>query len=356
MLIDDKHPKTTIAAILETLHQPLIVDEIMLPRELAAGQVLVELFFSGICGSQIGEINGIKGHDHFLPHLLGHEGVGRVLQAGSGVRHVKDGDHVILHWRKSQGIEAIPPYYQWQGRKVNAGWITSFNKHAIISENRLTSIPKTINLQIASLFGCAVTTGFGVVANDAKVKIGESVIIYGAGGVGLNMVQAAKLSGAYPIIAVDLFDDKLELAFQLGATHKINGRTQNAFEEIHTILGNDGADVFIDNTGLPNIIEQGYQIIANDGRLILVGVPRHDQNITIHSLPIHFGKQIIGSHGGNALPHRDIPRYLRLYEQNYIALDHLISKFFKLEEINEAITAIRNGELSGRVMIDMEAQ
>ena len=354
MLIDEKHPKTTEAAILVALKQPLVVDKIMLPSELAPGQVLVELFYSGICGSQIGEINGVKGYDNFLPHLLGHEGVGRVLQAGPGVRHVKDDDYVILHWRKSNGIEAVPPHYQWQGRKLNAGWVTSFNKHAVISENRLTPVAENINLQVASLFGCAITTGFGVIVNDANVKIGETVVIYGAGGVGLNMVQAAKLSGACPVIAVDLFDDKLKLARDLGATHVINGRTGNAFEEISTIVGQEGADVFIDNTGVPEIIENGYRMIADDGRLVLVGVPHHDKNITIHSLPIHFGKNIIGSHGGDARPQRDIPRYLKLYEQNYIELDHLISQSFKLDQINDAIAAVRDGTLPGRVVVDME--
>ena len=118
MQIDEKHPKTTQAAILTALKQPLIVDEIELPSELLAGQVLVEIFYSGICGSQIGEIDGVKGYDNFLPHLLGHEGVGRVLQTGPGVKYVANDDYVILHWRKSNGIDAIPPTYKWQEKRL----------------------------------------------------------------------------------------------------------------------------------------------------------------------------------------------------------------------------------------------
>ena len=155
-------------------------------------------------------------------------------------RTVKVGDKVVLHWRKGTGIEAQPPVYMWNGRKVNAGWITTFNEYGIISENRMTTIPSDTDEGIAALFGCAVTTGFGVVVNNAHATIGESIVVFGAGGVGLNIVQAAAMVSAYPIIAVDLYDNKLELARSMGATHTINSKSQDAREAIRKITGNAG--------------------------------------------------------------------------------------------------------------------
>ena len=175
------------AAILLESNKPLIVDDIEYPNELDYGQVLVKLFYSGICGAQLNEIHAIKGEDKFLPHLLGHEGSGIVLQIGPGVTTTSIGDHVVLHWRPSSGIQAKPAKYKWGNKTVNAGWVTTFNDHAVISENRLTVIPDDFDLGVAPLFGCAVTTAVGVINNDAKVKIGQSVVIFGMGGVGLNL-------------------------------------------------------------------------------------------------------------------------------------------------------------------------
>ncbi len=220
------------AAILVEQRQPLVVAEIELPQTLEVGQVLVKIHYSGICGSQLGEMDGAKGEDKFLPHLLGHEGSGSVVATGPGVRQVKAGDKVVLHWRKGPGIEAVPPKYRWDGKTVNAGWVTTFNEYAIVAENRITPIPADSDMEVAALFGCAVTTGFGVVVNNAKLKIGESVVVFGAGGVGLNIVQAAAMVSAYPVIAVDLHDNRLELAKQMGATHLINSKKVDARQAI----------------------------------------------------------------------------------------------------------------------------
>ena len=345
--------KFTDAAILVAQNEKLIVDNIELPRELDIGQVFVKLIVSGICGSQLGEISGAKGEDNYLPHLLGHEGCGTVVQIGPGVRTVSEGDLVVLHWRKGLGIESKPPKYSWRGKELNAGWITTFNKHAVISENRCTKIPKDTHPELASLFGCAVTTGFGVVENNAKVKIGESIVVFGAGGIGLNIIQASSLSSAWPIIAVDLYDSRLELAKKFGATHIINSEKTNAKEEIQKIMGSNKLDIFIDNTGLPKIIELGYQILDPIGRLILVGVPRKNKNINIFSLPLHFGKVIMGSHGGESKPEIDIPRYLNLFNNGLWTIDGLISKRYNLEDINLAIADMKNGNSAGRILINL---
>ena len=345
-------PKLTKAAILVELKKPLVVEEIALPGALDVGQVLVELHYSGICGSQLGEIDGAKGEDKFLPHLLGHEGSGTVLDTGPGVRQVKRGDKVVLHWRKGPGIECVPPVYSWNGKKVNAGWVTSFNKHAVISENRLTRIPADSDLDVAALFGCAVTTGFGVVQNNAEVRIGESVVVFGAGGVGLNIVQASALVSAYPLIAVDLHDNRLELASRMGATHVINSKNEDAGARISEILGGTVLDHFIDNTGQPAIIQLGYKLTGPKGRVTLVGVPRKGNDISIYSLPLHFGKVLSGSQGGETVPEVDIPRYHALFKAGRIKLRELLTNRYSLEQVNEAISGMRSGQVSGRCLID----
>ena len=351
--ISPNRPTTTQAAILVAQQQPLLVETIELPDELGVGQVLVQLQVSGICGSQLGEIDGVKGHDRYLPHLMGHEGFATVLGIGPGVKHVQLGDSVVLHWRPGAGIQADPPQYRWRGEPLNAGWVTTFNRHAVVSENRCTKVPADTDGDAAALFGCAVTTGFGVVENNAGLRMGEAVVVFGAGGIGLNIIQAAALLSASVIIAVDLFDSRLELAQQLGATHTINSRRDDAEASIKTALAGQPLDVFIDNTGLPTVIEQGYRLTHGQGRVILVGVPRQGNNVSLNTLPLHFGKLLTGSHGGECRPAHDIPRYLRLLQKGKLKLDRLVSARYPLAEINTAIAAMRDGSTAGRVMIDL---
>src|ERR1700720_3765 len=243
------------AAVLEQSRQPLVVDEIALPDVLDAGQVLVKVLYTTICGAQINEIDAVKGPDKFLPHLLGHEASAQVIEIGPGVTSVKPGDTVVLHWRPSQGIQSRPGAYMWGTRKLNAGWVTTFNDHAIVSENRMTVIPADFDLKVAPLFGCAVTTAAGVVNNDAELKIGESVAIFGVGGVGLNVVQFAQLAGAYPIVAVDLLPHKLAMARARGATHCIDAsKTSDIEGAIRAIVGAAGPDKVLETTGVKSVI------------------------------------------------------------------------------------------------------
>lgn len=345
--------KTMQAAILVEQNKPLVIDEVQLPDRLEYGQVLVKIHYSGICGSQLGEISGVKGPDAYLPHLLGHEASGVVLEMGDEVTAVQAGDPVVLHWRKGQGIEARPPKYQWQGKQLNAGCITTFNEYAIISENRLTAFSKDYPMRLAPLFGCAVTTGLGVVTNNANLKLGESLVVMGAGGIGLNVIQGAALHNAYPIIAVDLFDNRLELAKQLGATHTINSRSRKDWQkQVRNILENKGVDVFVDNTGNPEMIAEGWKLTQNKGRTILVGVPAKGKETQLYTLPLHFGKIITGSHGGNGDPSEDIPRYMLLSKLGKLNLSNLITETYNLSEINQAIEQIKNGSLSGRCVIE----
>lgn len=342
-----------LAAILTSQNQPLLVEEVEIPKELKLGQVLVKVHSSGICGSQLGEITGTKGQDKFLPHLMGHEGCGTILKVGPGVKTVKKNDLVVLHWKKGDGLQSEVPTYKWKGGKLNAGWVTTFNSHAIISENRCTSIPKNTDKELATLFGCAITTGFGVIENNAKLKMGESVVIYGSGGIGLNIIQAANLHSAYPIIAVDIHENRLKTANKVGATHLINSSSEDPGKRIREILQERELDVFIDNTGIPKFIELGYSLVHDQGRIVLVGVPRLGNNLNIYSLPLHFGKSLIGSHGGDIKPELDIPRYLNLIQKKKIKLKEIISDRYPLTDINVAINAMREGKTSGRILIEL---
>ncbi len=342
------------AAILVEQRAPLEVAEVELPEELSCGQVLVKVHYSGICGAQVNEIEGAKGPDKFLPHLLGHEGSATVLKVGQAVKTVKAGDRVVMHWRQSNGIQSETPTYRWNGQKVNAGWVTTFNEYAVVSENRLTLIPEDFNLKLATLFGCAITTAMGVINNDAQVKIGQSVVVFGVGGVGLNIIQAASMVSANPIISVDLIETKLEMAKRFGATHGLNSNTNgDLIAEIHKIVGPAGADVVIDTTGIARVIEQAYELTHSDGKTILVGVPKKGDNISIYSLPLHFKKVLTGSHGGSAEPHIDIPRYICLVKAGKLKLDGLITHEFSLNEINEAIKVLKSGQ-AGRVVVAMD--
>lgn len=339
------------SAILVESKKPLIVEDVSLPNQLEFGQVLVKIFYSGICGSQINEIDSIKAPDKYLPHLLGHEGSGIVEKIGQGVTRVKPGDHVVLHWRKGSGIESSTPNYLWNGKKLNAGRVTTFNEKAIVSENRLTPIKKDFDLKLAPLFGCSVTTAFGVVNNDAKVKIGQSVVIFGVGGVGLNIAQAASMVSANPIIGIDVFQEKLDVGKKFGLTHIFKGDLENFEKDINEIIGNNGADIVIETTGNTKVIEKAYQLTAPNGKTILVGVP--NKNISIYSLPLHFEKVLTGSHGGSAVPDVEIPRYIRLIDQKKMSLQNIITHEFKLNEINKAIELFRTGK-AGRIIINMD--
>ncbi|KAB2875661.1 MAG: zinc-binding dehydrogenase [Pseudorhodoplanes sp.] len=341
--------KTAKAAILAESRKPLIVDEFELPDRLDVGQVLVKVLYSTICGAQINEIDAVKGPDRFLPHLLGHEASAIVIETGPGVTTVAAGDTVVMHWRPSAGIQSPTPSYRWRGRKLNAGWVTTFNDYAIVSENRLTRIAADYDLKVAPLLGCAVTTAVGVINNDAKVKIGESVVVFGAGGVGLNVVQFARLVGAHPIVAVDLLDSKLDMAMKLGATHRINaGQAANLEADLRAIVGDKGADKVIETTGAKAVIEMAYNLTHPDGTCVLVGVPT--EKVTIYTLPIHFNKVLTGSHGGNCVPDVDIPRIVKLNQAGRVSFDGIITHEFPLDSINDALAVMRSGA-GGRILL-----
>src|SRR5262249_50530563 len=210
---------------------------------------------------------------------------------------------------------------------LNAGWVTTFNQYAVVSENRMTVIPADFDLKLAPLFGCAVTTAAGVVNNDAGIKVGEAVAIFGVGGVGLNLVQFANLAGGHPIVAVDLLAHKLDMAKTRGATHCIDAsKVSDLAGDIKKIVGDKGPDKVLETTGVKSVIELAYELTHPDGTCVLVGVP--SEKVTISTLPIHFNKVLTGSHGGDARPHIDIPRIIHLHTAGPLALHCLITAYF----------------------------
>jgi len=331
-------------AILERLHAPLVIDEVEGPA-LGYGQVLVKMRASRICGSQIGEIDGVKGPDRFLPHLLGHEGSADVMEAGEGVTAVRPGDRVCLHWRPGAGIQSQPPKYRRRGQTVNAGWIATFAEYAIVSENRMTPVPKDLDDDTVCLLADTITTGFGIIDKDARLRIGESLLLVGCGGIGMGVLLGAKLAGAHPIVAVDLHARKLDKARELGATFCIHAGSGDWEARARELL-EGGADVAIDGTGNPKVIETLYRLTRpRVGRAVLYGVMPADQRVSLHTLPLHFGQVLTGSEGGQSQPDRDIPRYVRMLRDGRFRAESFVSHRGRLEELNALICKMRAGEV-----------
>lgn len=341
-------------AILERSREPLVVDEVVLSTQLQAGQVLVRMLFSGICGAQINEIEAAKGPDKFLPHLLGHEGFGEVLEIGPLVKSVVPGDQVVLHWMPGAGIQSDPAVYSWRGKRLNAGWVTTLSEFTVVSENRCTRIYSTLESKYIPLLGCAATTAAGVIGRDAQLRLGESVVVLGTGGVGLLTIEAARASGGYPIIGVDKVAGRLEYARSLGAQETIQSQESDVFNEILRALGGRRPDVVIETTGARAMIELSYRLVSGGGRSILVGVPRHDDPASFDTLPLHFNTVMKGSKGGGTKPEIDIQVLAHLAEVGLFRLDALPVTLFPLAQVNDAIEMVRSG-MPGRAVIDMSS-
>ncbi len=343
--------ETMKAAILVKQNAPLAIADVEIP-ELAVGQVLIRVAYTGICGKQLEELRGRRGPDPFLPHLLGHEGAGTVRAIGPGVRKVKPGDHVVLHWMKGSGIDSVTPRFRWNGMPVNAGWVTTFSESTIVSENRLTPIPPDVPLDVACLLGCAVTTGMGIVLNNAALKPGQSIAVFGVGGVGLNVVQAASLVSGHPIVAVDRYAQKLQQAQAFGATHTVLANGDGVRARALEATGGQLFDATVDTTGLAAVRTLAYELTSHTGMTVLAGVPAQEDRLTLDSFPLHFGRRIIGSHGGDTRPDLDIPRAIRLYRNGRLKLEEQITHRFTLDHINEAMELVERGE-AARCVIAM---
>ena len=337
--------KTTEAAILVETAKPLKIEKINLPEKLFNNQILVELISSGICGAQINEIDAVKGPDKFLPHLLGHEGYGQVIQVGPKVYKVSKGDHVVLHWRPSSGDQSIAPLYEWNGRILNAGWVTTFNRHAVVSENRVTKIPNGYDKNFLPLLGCALTTALGVLKNEAKITIEDHVLIFGLGGVGNAVLQFSRMLGVKQITVVDIDEKKRALALESGAdffiVYKSKQETLSMLEKLFTKL--EKPSVAIETSGQVDSIEVCYESTADNSRIILVGVPAFGQKASFYTLPLHLGKTLSGSKGGSSKPEEDIPEILNMVNGGLLNTDYFPTQTYPFSDINEAIKDLRKG-------------
>ncbi len=346
----------TRAAIQLEVGGPLIVDEIEMP-EMDADQVQVKLFASGICHSQLHQM---RNPALVRPLLLGHEATGVVTAKGANVKHVKEGDHVMVTWVPRDGYEGMPT--PTQGSMTYAGKTASWQasptwaEDCVAHEQYVVKMDNSIATDVTAIIGCAVMTGVGAAMNTARVGKGESVAVYGAGGVGLCIVQACKNLGAEPIIVVDLADDKLEFAKQFGATITINASREDPVERIKEIT-NGGAHFAFDAIGVQKTMEQivpsvrqGIVAIREGGTAVLVGVPQTTATFTMRDF--FLARTLRGSYGGSSRPETDFPTFLQWFQEGKLPLDKLVSKRYKLDEINEACEALAHGEIHGRSILE----
>jgi S-(hydroxymethyl)glutathione dehydrogenase/alcohol dehydrogenase len=333
------------------LSKPLELVDLEIPA-LQPGQVLVEIAYSGVCHTQVLEWRGYRGEDRFLPHCLGHEGSGIVRDLGPGVGKVKPGDRAILSWIKGSGADVSGSVYRWNGRSVNAGAITTFGRYSVISENRLTVVPEDLPMRLAALVGCAVPTGFGVVFNTAQPRPGQSLAVFGAGGIGLCAVAAAALAGCTPVLAVDVRQDKLALAEQLGATHRIDASAADPVAEIQRLCPG-GVDFAVEATGRPPVMKQALASVhPQGGTAVIVGNARHGEQVELDPRQLNLGKRLLGTWGGDNVPDRDYPRYCKLLRSPRLNLEPMLARSYCLEEVNQALEDLERG-LTGRPLIDM---
>ena len=335
----------TIAAVLVQLNQPLEIMELEIPL-LKKGQVLVQLAYSGLCHSQINEWKGIKGPDAYLPHTLGHEGSGIVLEVGEGVTKVKAGDHVVLSWIKGTGLDIPVTLYRMGEKIVNSGAISTFLEKAVISENRLIRIDPKIPLKEAALLGCAIPTGAGVIFNDMQVKEGQSISVFGVGGIGSSALLAASHAKAYPIVAIDVHDEKLSLAKQLGASHTIHAGKENVLEKLVEISNGKGFDFSFESAGRREVMEIAFECIKAGGCCVLAGNLPKGEKIQIDPFELIKGKKIMGTWGGGVQIDRDIPRFADIFFQDQKTLQMLISHEVCLPEINQLMSALGKGQVA----------
>lgn len=333
------------AALLTEINKPLVLTDVE-PCILQPGQVLVRVLVSGICGAQLQEIRGEKG-THF-PRLLGHEGCGIVEYVGPGVTKLRKGQKVVMHWRKGSGMESESPrYHIGDDEVITGGQVTTFSEFSVCSENRLTAVPDETPNELCALLGCGLSTALGVMENEVKLKAGESVLIVGCGGVGLNLIRVAKMMGASVIVGRDSNESSLQYAKNAGADHtEWTPRWTGPIEYF---------DVVVDTTGNPQAISEGIERVKGGGTFVMVGQPAPSSDVTLRSARHLFdgeGKMIKATQGGQFNPDRDLPRYVNMWRSGHLKINGIITHRFPLSEINEAIATVQAGN-AGRALIEM---
>jgi NDMA-dependent alcohol dehydrogenase len=362
------------AAVLREQKKPLSIEEIVLAGP-GVGEVLVKVKAVGICHSDFHPIKGDMPVP--LPIILGHEGAGIVEDTGPGVTRVKKGDHIVMAVLPSCGkctpciigrpynCETVWPIMfngtmldgtrrlkDKDGNEINHFFCqSSFAEYCVISEGSAVKIDPDISLDKVAVLGCGATTGIGAVLNTAGVEAGAKVAIFGCGGVGLSSVMAAKLAGASKIIAIDIRDNKLEMAKDFGATHTINSAQENPVEKIQELTAGGGADYSFEAIGNADIITQAFDATRPGGMTIIVGAPPVGARVNIDPWAFLMEKVLTGSAAGSLRAQVDIPRYIELFKAGKLPLDKLVSKTFPLDRVNEAFEAMEKGEVARGILI-----
>jgi len=356
------------AAVCRSFGQPLEIEELTI-AEPGPGEIKVRLAACAICHSDVTLAEGGWGGE--LPAVYGHEASGIVESIGAGVSEAKPGDHVVVTLIRSCGschycsqdietqcdasfhLDANSPLSGSGDEAVSQGLNTgAFAEQVVVEQSQVCVIPKDIPLDSASILACGVLTGFGAVTNTAAIKPGSQVAVMGCGGVGINSIQGAVHCEASRIIALDLLDEKLELARQFGATHTVNSTDQNAAQQVIDLSEGRGVDYLFVTVGAKSAIEQSLGMLAKGGTAVIVGMPA--SGVMAQYDPGEFaaaGQSIIGSKMGSASVSRDIPELVKLYQAGSLKLDELISGRYALDDINDAIASVQRGEALRNVVI-----
>jgi S-(hydroxymethyl)glutathione dehydrogenase/alcohol dehydrogenase len=349
------------AAVCYAFGQPLTIDDIEIDPP-QAGEVKVQIAACAICQSDLHWIRG--GWGGATPLVAGHEAAGVVKQVGDGVSLVQPGDPVVVYLRRSCGrcyYCTIGRPYNCEGRfaldresrlRTRSGQVivqglrtAAFAEYAVVDQSQVVKVPADLPLDRACLLACGVATGVGAVVNTAQVEPGSAVVVIGAGGVGLNSVQGAALSGAVRIIAMDVLDNKLEAARSFGATHVVNSRREDAIASVLALTGGRGADYAFVTVGSSAAMAQATQMTRKGGTTVIVGMPANeDARLTLDVFQLTEGRAVIGSLMGSTRLAVDIPRLVELYQQRRLKLDELITGRYPLERINEALESMERGE------------
>ena len=355
----------TPAAVLVEKGRDMVIDDIELP-DLGPSHVLVKQFATGVCHSQLHELDRPA---PTVPLVLGHESTGVVVAHGKDVTHVSEGDHVMVTWVQRNpvsGPRPIPAKVLYRGEEVKYGapaavGTFTWSEQIVVDEQMVVPMAKDMPTDATAPVGCAVMTGVGAAINAAMVRPGQSCAVVGVGGVGLSVVAGCAIAGAYPIIAVDLADDKIEFAKKFGATHGINARNEDPIAKIREMTGGGitaGVDHAFDAIGAKITIEQVLQMARarrpgerEGGNAIIVGVPHGDPPAPPMAM-VFGGKVYRGAPGGCSIPDRDFPMMLRWYKEGRLPLDELVTKRYKLDQINEACLDLRQGKIAGRAIVE----
>ncbi len=355
------------AAIFIEPKKPLIVDEVEFP-DPGPDQVLVKLFASGVCHSQLHRMQRPAPPGHRLPALLGHESTGIVAAKGREVKHVKEGDHVITTWVDRDNATTDQPLVTHalnERAQYTADWhdqsvihsAATWAEYALAQERVVLPLPNDVPTDVTSVVGCAVMTGAGAIINTLQVRPGQSVAVIGAGGIGLCAISAAAIVAAHPIIAVDVGAAKLELARRFGATHVINSKDVDAVQAIKNLTGG-GVDFAVDAVGLPQTQEQilravrpGYSGLNRGGTALLVGITPPDAKAILDTSLFIGSRSFTRTSGGDCKPERDFPIFVRWFREGKLKLNDLVTRRYRLEQINEAVDDLEHGRILGRAIL-----